>query len=120
MEITEARVRYWSNASCILCIAISLFFIFQIWDGLPPMTSLYKGLRIELPIPTRILMSIHLDWIVALAVVLVLVKQIKIKDPVKSLNYNLLQIVVVLFLKEIYCYALFSPLLLIPDALSKK
>lgn len=92
----------------------------QILDGLPRFANMYKALRVELPILTRVVLNMYPHWIVGFATAFCVAKQFGIKDPVKSLNYNILQVILVLVLKEIYSYAMFAPILLIQDALSKK
>ena len=46
-------------------------------------------------------------------------KEFLIKDPIRTLNFSFIQMVVVLSLKEVFAYALFAPMIDIMNKIGK-
>ncbi len=120
MEITEERVRHWSRVACCMAATFSIAFLVQVYLDMPRFYGSFKAIRLDLPVLTKIVFNSQLHFLVWGIAIAGVIKESRIRDPIRSLNFNILQIVLILALKEVYCYAMLLPVLKIQDALQHR
>ena len=73
----------------------------------------------NLPAITSLVFACRADLIMGAIMLMGVLKEFLIKDPVKSLNLNFIQMAVILSVREVVSYALFTPLIDIMNKIGK-
>ncbi|MCY3020670.1 MAG: hypothetical protein NTW87_16760 [Planctomycetota bacterium] len=120
MEIPEERVSSWSRLSCIVVTVVTALFCLKVFQATPRFELMFKEMALgDLPSITRIVFLLRLEIVFGVLAAAGLAKEFAVKDPVRRLNLNFVQMAVVLVAQELYAYALFAPMISIMERIGK-
>jgi len=90
------------------------------FQGIFNFEQMFKEMELgSLPLVTRIMFMAHAEIILLVLMIAGVLKEITIKDPFKTLNLNIMQMAVVVVMKELYWYAMIHPLITIMDKIGR-